>query len=85
MGGSFTYALLNRMCSTLSLLTNSLAAFRTDAKLDRSNFKKIASLPVASFNSVIAFSAFSSLLAARYTFALCCSSAYKTSSVSARV
>ncbi len=70
-----TYALLKRMCSSLSLLRKSSADLLTAARSVRSSSWKIASFPVSSFKAVMAFSAFSLLRAARYTFALCCKSA----------
>lgn len=56
-------------------LKNSSAANWTDFKSDKSNLRKIALFPVSFFKSRIASSAFSLLLAATYTFALCVRSA----------
>ena len=55
------------------------AAVFTDAKLARSSSKNRASFPVAALRSAIATSAFSLLLAARYTLALCWRSALMVS------
>jgi len=52
---------------------NSAAAALMDFKSAKSNCKKMASLPVCSFNSSMADFAFCSLRAATYTLALCVS------------
>jgi hypothetical protein len=51
-------------------LKNSSAAALMAFKLERSNFRNIASFPVASLSSLMAVSPLSEDLAARYTLAL---------------
>ena len=65
-------------------LMNSFAEALIEFKSAKSNFRKIASLPVSSFNSLMADFAFSSLRTAMYTFALCKSNACTFYNVNSR-